>query len=124
MLSKPSCRCADVYTMILAAIVSPNSAISAETESVMLEGSFEIGGATAFDPPPNEPRNTHLRLHLTGEAAKALYRNMQVDAQPSPCTGGPSKIIGDTECAIVDGKYECWFAININAQTIQGGWTC
>ena len=93
-----------------------------------LSGQFEIAGATAVDPPPGEPRNTHLRVHLTGDSARALYEHMKVGPEEHPCGDpeGLSKSIGGMTCLRrhADGGHECWFAIDIAEQRIEGGWAC
>jgi hypothetical protein len=93
-----------------------------------LTGEFDITGRTAVDPSPGEPRNTHFRMHLTGEAARTLYDQMQVAPRPSPCGDHPErqvKRIGDTLCS-TDGRiFECFLAINVQEQRVEGGWdTC
>jgi hypothetical protein len=93
-----------------------------------LTGQFDIAGATAVDPPADEPRDTHLRVHLTGEAARALYEHMKVSPEEHPCGDpeGLSKSIGSMTCLRrhADGGHECWFAIDIAEQRVEGGWAC
>lgn len=92
-----------------------------------ITGYFDITGRTAVDPPPNEPRDTHFRVHLTGESAKALFENMKVDVNPQVCGDRPEreeKRKGATLCSTDYRVYECFFAINIEEQTIEGGWAC
>ena len=89
-----------------------------------LTGSYAIGGKTPVDPDPSEAANTHLRLYLVGEAAEALFHSMPVDAAPSLCNDGMSKRIDQMECAQTEHGYQCWFAIDIEAQTITGDWAC
>jgi len=123
-LVRTAARTGTSLVIALAAILATDGATNETLKSGALSGNFEIGGQTAVDLSPDAPLDTRLRIHLTGNAAKALYDSMPVDADPSACTDGLSKSIGDMECAIVDGEYECWFAIDIKAQTIQGGWVC
>ena len=93
-----------------------------------LTGQFDLTGQTPVDPPPEEPRNTHLRIYLTGEAARTLYTNMKVTPQKAMCgekNQRLEKTIGEMLCSASDGtKYECWFAIDIAKQKISGGWAC
>lgn len=37
-----------------------------------LTGEVFVSGKTLVDPMPEEPRDTHFRLHLTGESARTL----------------------------------------------------
>jgi hypothetical protein len=92
-----------------------------------LTGEFDITGRTPVDPSPQERRDTHLRLHLTGRVARTLYDHMQVEAGPNRCgprTDRREKRIGDTLCSTDGRTYECFLAINIQEQTVQGGWAC
>ena len=91
-----------------------------------LTGEFDITGRTAVDVPPEEPRETHFRVYLTGDAAKGLYEHMRVEPMADGCGGRGTveKAIGNMVCALHERKeqYECWFAIDINNQRIEGGW--
>ena len=92
-----------------------------------LTGQFDLTGRTAIDPPPSEPRDTHFRVHLTGESAKALFESMKVETKPQVCGDHPEreeKRLGATLCSTDYRVYECFFAINIEEQTIEGGWAC
>jgi hypothetical protein len=92
-----------------------------------LTGEFDITGRTAVDPLPEEPRDTHLRLHLTGEVARTLYNHMRVEATPYSCLSRSDRLekrIRDTLCWTDLRTYECFLAINIRDQTVEGGWAC
>ena len=89
-----------------------------------LQGTFASGGATPIDPPAQEPGNTHMRLHLTGDAAVAMFHQMPVATQPTVCVDGLSKTIGGTQCVLSKGDAECWLTIELRTQTIDGDWTC
>jgi hypothetical protein len=94
-----------------------------------LTGQFDITGATPVDPPANEPRNTHFRVYLTGEAARTLYESMKVRPQRSICgedLDSFEKTIGEMMCAVSKNgtAYKCWFAIDLEKQQISGGWAC
>lgn len=92
-----------------------------------LTGQFDITGRTPIDPPLGEPRDTHFRVRLTGESAKVLFENMKVETTPAKCGGIPNQVerrIGSILCLITDGEYECFFAINIGEQKVEGGWAC
>ena len=89
-----------------------------------LQGSFTIGGVTPIDPPAHEPTNTHMRLHLTGDAAAAMFHHMPVATRPAVCVDGLLKTIGGTQCVLSAGGAECWLTIGLRNQTIDGGWAC
>lgn len=92
-----------------------------------LTGQFDVTGRTAVDPPPSEPRDTHFRVYLTGEAARTLFNNMKVESLPQLCGGDPERIekrVDDMLCSTDYQIYECFFAIHIKEQTIEGGWAC
>jgi hypothetical protein len=78
---------------------------------------------------PEEPRDTHLFLHLTGESARALFENMKVDATRLACGAADfpemrEKRISDMQCSTDGNRYECLMAINIKEQRIDAGWPC
>jgi hypothetical protein len=92
-----------------------------------LTGEFDVTGRTPVDPPPSERRDTHFRVHLTGEAAKVLFEQMEVDAGPLKCDARPGhreKRIGSMLCSTDGENYECFFAIDVEKQLIDGGWAC
>lgn len=92
-----------------------------------LTGQWDISGATPVDAPPNESRDTHFRVYLTGEPAKAIY--IRMNSKPRELCGGEgtlSKYQGSMSCTLTkkNSTYECWFAIDINKQEISGGFAC
>ena len=50
-----------------------------------ISGTYALGGATLMDPPANEAKNTHLRLYLTGNAARDLYAALPTPAVHDEC---------------------------------------
>jgi hypothetical protein len=93
-----------------------------------LSGTYRIGGKTFYDPPANEPQNTHLYIQLTGDAAKELYQTMQVKPKPEVCgdEGTLTKVVGNMQCTRdADTKsYRCWFGIDVKNQKIVNGVVC
>ena len=92
-----------------------------------LTGQFDVVGRHPIDPPPDEPPDTHFRVYLTGDAAKTLFEQMKVQAAPVLCGYYPDareKRIGSMLCSTENREYECFFAINIQTQIIEGGWAC
>lgn len=93
-----------------------------------LTGEYSIGGKTVVDPPPGEPRATHLYFALIGNTARDLYNSMGVAATSDACgdPGALLKSVGDMQCTrTADGNsYQCNFAIDIARQRITGGGAC
>jgi len=93
-----------------------------------LAGQWDLAGATAVDPPPGERRDTHLRIFLTGEAARAVFDRLPGAPLPDPCgeAGGLVKAAGGMQCTRLPGPagYECRFSIDLEHQQIGGGWAC
>jgi hypothetical protein len=93
-----------------------------------LTGTYRIGGKTFYDPPENEPQNTHLYIQLTGDAAKDLYQTMSAKPKPDVCgdEGTQTKMIGNVQCTrSADTKtYRCWFGVDVKNQKIVNGVVC
>jgi hypothetical protein len=91
-----------------------------------LTGDFGLTGAHPADPLPGEPTDSHLRMHLTGEVARALFDRLKVDAKPEACDPRPGwreKRLGQIMCSTDGRVYQCFLAINIPEQKIEG-WPC
>jgi hypothetical protein len=93
-----------------------------------LRGSYRVGGATLYDPPENEPQDTHLYLDLEGNAARELYRAMKAKAVDGACgePGDLTKRQGGVQCTMLAGarEYHCAFGIEIGTQKVVGGVVC
>jgi hypothetical protein len=93
-----------------------------------LEGGFMVGGATLVDPPPQEPKNTHYYIYLTGKSAKALYEIMADPAKYDACLddGSMTKQQDKIRCTISQDKssYTCYFGLDVNKQTLAAGASC
>lgn len=93
-----------------------------------LTGQWDLSGPTAVDPPPGERRDTHLRVFLTGEAARAVFDHLPGAPRPDPCgdEGGMLKTAGGMQCTRLPGPkgYECRFSIDLERQVLGGGWAC
>lgn len=89
---------------------------------------MQIGGATLVDPPPDDAKNTHAYLTVTGAAALRLYRNMPVQEEDDLCRGGGRKLkrAGTLSCSIAAGGREavCDFAVDLRSGTMTGGRPC
>jgi hypothetical protein len=93
-----------------------------------LSGTYAFGGRTLVDPPPGEPRNTHLYVVLEGSAARELYRRMNARAVRDECLddGSLAKTVGRMQCTqLAHAKgYTCAFSLNLAEQKIEGGVVC
>jgi len=93
-----------------------------------LTGQWALAGATPVDPPAGERRDSHLRVFLTGEAARAIYDRLPGLPAADPCgeDGDQVKVAGGMQCARLSraAGYECRFAIDLEHQAIVGGWAC
>jgi hypothetical protein len=91
-----------------------------------LEGTYALTAKDVIDPPPEQPRDSHLRVQLTGAAARDLWAAMKVDAVDDECTGAKARRVGDMQCLWFerDGTYECAFSIDVMAQRIEYGTPC
>ena len=105
-------------------------AIPAATQDAAkaLTGTYAIAGKEAIDPPAEQPKDTHLQLFLSGDAARDLYRAMKVKEVPDECIGhdARSKFQGGIACTkLAGGKdYECSLAIDIKNQTLDPVYAC
>jgi hypothetical protein len=117
-----------ILVAIAAALLCCAAASDDATPERPLQGDYYFGGATLVDAPPDEPQDTHLRMHLTGTAAKDLWQAMRVDAIHDECRDDGSRVkqIGGTQCELdADGRtYECWFALDIARQQVVDAITC
>lgn len=97
------------------ALALPGSLLAQEPTA--LSGRLSISGATAIDPPPNEPRNTHAALAIEGAAAQRLFRTMKAKAEPDACMdkGWRTKFAGPMFCSrSPDGKQaKCFLTVSL-----------
>ncbi len=86
-----------------------------------------IGGRTLIDPPPDEAKNSHAYVTVTGPAALQIYRNMRAKAQKDDCRDGNTiKEAGQLSCSLArNGKAAtCDFAIDLVKGVLDGGRPC
>lgn len=104
------------------------SSVALAWQHKQLSGSYRIGGQTVYDPPENEPQNTHFYFELMGTAAKDLFEQMKAAPVSDVCadTGTKTKTIGEMRCTqSANGKqHRCWFGIDIKNQRITNGVVC
>ena len=121
----PSPKLAVAAGLLLAAVAVP---ASSQDGTKKLTGSYAIAGKEAIDPPPDQPKDTHLQLYLDGAAARDLYNAMKVKATPDECTGpnAKSKFQGGIACTMHEGgkEYECSFAVDIKNQKLEPVYVC
>ena len=112
-------------SLLLAVVAIPASSQDAPKK---LTGTDAIAGKEAIDPPPDQPKDTHLQLFLSGSAAKDLYNALKVKATVDECTGpnARSKFQGGIACTMLDGgkEYECSLAIDIKNQKLDAIYAC
>jgi hypothetical protein len=100
---------------------------SAQTETA-LRGKMFIAGKTVSDPPPNEAKNTHAYVTISGNAARRMYRSMRGRVRPNECLGDgwKMKTAGPLMCSISrDGKKAtCDFAISLVNGRSKDGQPC
>ena len=90
-----------------------------------LAGQYRLAGKTLVDAPPDEPRDSHLHVVLTGPAARELYAAMTTRPRDDACEPGTLlKSVGDMQCRRSRERYECTFAIDIARQRIAAGSVC
>jgi len=111
--------------LLLLLLVVAGAALAGEQA---LSGTWEIGGKTLVDPPPGEDQRSHFRVHLTGDAAKALYDTMKVVAVEDECLGDGTtiKFDGGIACSAHPGAegHECSFAIDVTGQRVESAYSC
>jgi hypothetical protein len=92
-----------------------------------LRGEMFIAGATLVDPPPEEVRDTHAYLTISGDAARRLYNTLKVPASADLCLSGRRlKRVGNISCS-VGGKARdarCDFGLNLTDGSIAPGLVC
>jgi hypothetical protein len=93
-----------------------------------LQGSYNVGGKTLYDPPASEPQDTHFYLDLEGNAARDLYKAMKAKAQDGVCgeSGDLTKRSGGVQCTMVKGgkEYHCAFGVELKTQRVVAGVVC
>ena len=108
----------------LLAILVTSCALAADYRP--LRGEYRIGGRTLVDAPPDEPRDTHLHLFLTGSAARDLYEAMKTRPRRDACSddGTLVKTAGEMQCRRSGERFECAFAVDLARQRIVLGAAC
>jgi len=96
----------------------------AQAQTTPLKGSMSIGGLTAIDAPPDEPKNTHAGFVIEGAAALRMFKAMKAKAEPDACMdeGWVSKFAGPMFCASSPNgkKATCFVRISLVDGTTEG----
>jgi hypothetical protein len=96
-------------------------------EPAQLRGEMYIGGRTLIDPPPEEPKNSHAYLTVSGPAALQMYRAMTAREEANLCEQGKKmKRAGALNCSLSrDGRSaSCDFSIELRKGVLDGGRPC
>ena len=93
-----------------------------------LQGEYKIGGKTIFDPPADEPQNTHFYLDFEGTTARDLYNAIPAKPERGICgaRNDLTKRSGDVQCTEVEGgkEYHCAFGVELRTHKIVPGVIC
>ena len=102
---------------LLLAVVAP-----ASSQDRPLSGTYAIGGESLSDAPPNEAKDTHLRLYLSGAAARDLYKVLKAKPMADECTGpnAHTKLDRGISCTMQAGgkEFECSLGIDLRTQKL------
>lgn len=96
-------------------------------EPVQLGGKLFIGGKTPVDPPPDEPKNSHAYMTVSGPAALRMYRAMTAKDEPNLCESGKRiKRAGPLSCSLSrDGRAaSCDFSVDLRKGALDEGRPC
>ena len=98
----------------------------AEVRTSAVRGELFLAGKTPVDPPPDEARNSHAYLTITGPAAMRMYRAMKAPEEKNECLPGKLKNAGSLSCALsADGRSAtCDFSIDLTRGTLEDGRPC
>jgi hypothetical protein len=91
-----------------------------------LRGEVLVAGKTLIDAPPDEPKNSHAYITLSGAAALRIYQAMRAKEEPNLCTSGKLKRAGALTCTLSsDGKrVACDFSIDLTKGALDTGRPC
>lgn len=92
-----------------------------------LRGEVFIAGRTPVDPPPDEPKNSHAYMTVSGPAALRLYRAMRGAEEANLCQAGKRmKRAGALVCTVSrDGRNAtCDFSVDLINGVLDSGRPC
>jgi hypothetical protein len=100
----------------------------AEQDEVNLQGNLYIGGKSLIDPPPNEPKNTHVYMKIEGPAALKVYRAMKGKEREDECLGDGwrTKSAGQMQCWLAANRKDanCSFGMDLATGRVSAGSVC
>lgn len=111
--------------LLLAMLVLAGPALA--QDAVPLKGNVFIAGKTPVDPPPNEPKNSHAYMTVTGPAALRIYRAMRGKEEKDACEEGTRiKRAGPLSCSLArNGKdATCDFSLDMIKGALDQGRAC
>ena len=92
-----------------------------------LRGEAFIAGKTPVDPPPDEPKNSHAYMTVSGTSALRMYRAMRAKEEANLCEAGKRmKRAGALMCSVSrDGRSAtCDFSVDLINGVLDGGRAC
>lgn len=107
--------------------LSATGSMSFAQEISQLRGEVFIAGKTPVDPPPEEPKNSHAYMTVSGQAALRMYRAMRAKEEPNLCeTGKRMKRAGALTCSLSrDGRAAaCDFSVDLLNGVLDNGRPC
>ena len=96
-------------------------------EVSQLRGEVFFAGRTPVDPPPDEPKNSHAYMTVSGAAALRMYRAMRSSEEANLCEAGQRmKRAGALVCSVTrDGRNAtCDFSIDLIKGALDSGRPC
>jgi hypothetical protein len=114
-----------VFHLLLFSLVLSPQAVA--QDAIALTGDVFLAGKTPVDPPPNEPKNSHAYMTVTGPAALRLYRAMRGKEEKDDClTGHRIKRAGLLSCSLgKNGKdATCDFSLDLVKGALDSGRAC
>ena len=108
-------------------LIAPAASAGDPAKPDRLRGEMFIAGATLVDPPPDEPRDTHAYLTISGDAARRLYASLKTAEAPDLCLPGRRlKRVGHLTCSVggrpADAR--CDFGLDLDAGRLAPGLVC
>ena len=114
-----------VLTASMAWLVTTPMCLAQEVSQ--LRGEAFLAGKTAVDPPPEEPKNSHAYLTVSGPAALRMYRAMPAKEEPNLCEQGKRlKRAGALVCSVTRNRRTatCDFSIDLINGALDSGRPC
>lgn len=114
-----------ILVALMALAASP--ATAQPQQPAPLTGSMFLGGATLVDPPPEEARDTHAYITITGAAARRMFAAMPGRAVADACEPGRQlKRSGAVWCSAGRAANDaaCSFSLELTRGRLASGTPC